>query len=96
MFWRQFHGTTDKGVSLDAVKKMLASLCAAKQVEYSEVEFNRVLAKLLGGKDVPKELNFEQFRVFFATALTQKDFDLSESLAADSLLLSQNTHHTNH
>jgi hypothetical protein len=50
-----------------------------------------VIAKLFAGKEVPKELNFEEFRLFFATALERQNVLLTQSLAVDALDLSRST-----
>ncbi len=92
LFWRQFHGNVEEGVAVGNVKKMLHALCEQKNVQYSEEETDKVLEKVTRGQAPVASLNFEQFRVFFATALSHKAIDLSESLAVDALEISQLTH----
>ncbi len=84
------HGSPETGVSIVQVKKLLEYLCEKKNVVFSDAECDRVISKLFAGKEVPETLNFEQFRVFFATALARNEVDLTESLAVDQLAMSMN------
>ncbi len=68
---------------------MLKALCDQKKVPYSDAETEAVLEKLTRGQPRPDALTFEQFRVFFSTALSYKDVDLSQSLMAEALEVSQ-------
>ena len=85
MLWKQHVGAEEK-VSVDVLKTILKDLCRLKEVPYDEATVDKARVKL----NAPAEVDFEQFRVMFATALKQSSMDLTESLAVDALEQSQN------
>jgi hypothetical protein len=78
--WKGHSSNAEDGVKLDVVKAILKQLCEMKQVEYDDSVVENASEQL----QAPEALNFEQFRVLFASALQQK-VDLTESLAAAAI-----------